>query len=42
MMEPVYANEDKLLSTESDYFIYEVFYTNLMVTTKENLKTQNI
>ena len=34
-MEFVWANDDKLLSAEKDYFISETFYTNLVVTTKQ-------
>lgn len=42
-MEPLWVNEDKLLSAENDYFIYE-FYINLMETAKQKSReeTQNI
>lgn len=31
---------DKLLSVESDSFIYEIFYVNLIITTKQKSRTE--
>lgn len=39
-MELVQANEDKVLSEEKYYFIYETFYTNLIVTTKKKSRAE--
>ena len=30
----------KTISSENDYFIYEMFYTNLMVTTKHKSREE--
>lgn len=32
----------KMVSSENDYFIYEMFYTNLMVTTKHKSKRRGM
>lgn len=38
-MQPLWVNEDKLLSAEDDYFTYE-FYINLMETAKQKSREE--
>lgn len=44
MIKPLQANEDKLLLTKEDYYIYEMVYVNFIATTKQisRAETKNI
>lgn len=43
MMGPIQANKDSCYQQKRGYFIYEIFYANLIITTKQTsrTKTQN-